>query len=130
MLIFDTSVVIDIERKNEQTLERLKEIKQKYQSPGFLSFISYFELIEGLKKRGLEDSEAREFIENFNVLSAGKKTALELADLKIESEKQDNKTPLADLLIAAQARENDFVVVTKDNHFKKIDVKTEFIEDE
>jgi len=47
--------------------------------------------------------------------------------LKIESEGQGNKVPLADLLIAAQARENDFVVVTKDIHFKKIDVKTEFV---
>jgi len=127
MLIFDTSVVIDIERKEEQTLNRLKEIKEKYQSPGFLSFISYFELMEGLKKQGLEDSEAREFIENFNVLSASKKTALGLADLKIESESRGYKIPLADLLIAAQAKENDFVVVTKDNHFEKIDVKTEFI---
>ncbi len=127
MLIFDTSVVIDIERKDEETLLRLKEIKEKYQSPGFLSFISYFELMEGLKKQGLEDSKAREFIETFNVLKASKKTALELADLKIESERQGNKVPLADLLIAAQARENDFVVVTKDNHFKKIDVKTEFV---
>ena len=127
MLIFDTSVVIDIERKDEETLLRLKEIKEKYQSPGFLSFISYFELMEGLKKQGLEDSKAREFIETFNVLKASKKTALELADLKIESDRQGNKVPLADLLIAAQARENDFVVVTKDNHFKKIDVKTEFV---
>ena len=129
MLIFDTSVIIDIERKDQKTIEQLKEIKQKYQSPGFLSFISYFELLEGLKKQNLEDSEAREFIENFKVLKASKKTAIELADLKIRSEKDGNKIPLADLLIAAQAKENDFVVVTKDDHFNNIDVKTEFIKD-
>lgn len=127
MLIFDTSVVIDIERKNEETLQRLKEIKEKYQSPGFLSFISYFELMEGLKKQGLEDSEARELIEEFKVLKASKRTALELADLKIKTEKNGNKLPLADLLIAAQAKENNFVIVTKDNDFRKIDVRTEFI---
>ncbi|MFP4185696.1 MAG: type II toxin-antitoxin system VapC family toxin [Thermoplasmata archaeon] len=127
MLIFDTSVIIDIERKNEETLQRLKKIKEKYQSPGFLSFISYFELMEGLKKQGLEDSEARELIEEFKVLKASKRTALELAELKIKTEKNGNKLPLADLLIAAQAKENNFVIVTKDNDFRKIDVRTEFI---
>lgn len=127
MLIFDTSVIIDIERKDEHTKERLKEIKRKYESPGFLSFISYFELLEGIKRQGLEESEARKFIENFKVLEATKKTARELADLKIETDDEGNRIPLADLLIAAQAKENDFVVITKDNHFKKIDVRTEFI---
>jgi len=127
MLIFDTSVIIDIERKDERTIRRLEEIKRRYQSPGFLSFISYFELLEGFKRQGLEDSEAREFIENFKVLAATKKTARELADLKIKTDDEGNKVPLADLLIAAQAKEYDFVVITKDNHFKKLDVKTEFI---
>ncbi len=127
MLIFDTSVVIDIERNDDQTKKRLEEIKQKYHAPGFLSFISYFELMEGLKKQGLENSKARDFIENFEVLNASKETAREVADLKIQTEREGNKIPLADLLIAAQAKENDFVVVTKDRHFKDIDVKTEFI---
>ncbi len=127
MLIFDTSVVIDIERNDDQTKKRLEEIKQKYHAPGFLSFISYFELMEGLKKQGLENSKARDFIENFEVLNASKETAREVADLKIQTENEGNKIPLADLLIAAQAKENDFVVVTKDRHFKDIDVKTEFI---
>lgn len=75
----------------------------------------------------MEDSEAREFIENFKVLEATKKAARELADLKIETDDEGSNIPLADLLIAAQAKENDFVVITKDNHFKKIDVRTEFI---
>lgn len=127
MLIFDTSIIIDIERKDERTMRRLEEIKQKYQSPGFLSFISYFELLEGFKRQGLEDSEAREFIENFKVLEATKKTARELADLKIKTDDEGNKIPLADLLVAAQAKEFDFVVITKDDHFKKLDVRTEFI---
>lgn len=127
MLIFDTSVIIDIERKDEHTMERLEEIKQKYRAPGFLSFISYFELLEGIKRQELENTEAREFIENFNVLNATKKTARELADLKIQTDSEGKKIPLADLLIAAQAKENDFVVITKDKHFKDIDVRSEFI---
>ena len=52
----------------------------------------------------------------------------ELADLKIKTEKKRNKLPLSNFSIAAQAKENNFVIVTKDDDFKKIDIRIEFVE--
>src|SRR3989344_4688224 len=115
-LIFDTSILIDIERKNKETIDKIKELRKMYPSPAKIGFISYFEFLLGLKDKSPKNKEmSKEFIEKFNVLQTTKNTADTLVILK-----QRYELPLADLLIAAQTLENNGILITKDNDFKKI----------
>ncbi len=115
-LVFDTSVIIDLEKRNADTIEKLKEIIHLYPEKPAIAFISYFEFLYGLRKKDVRNKEkAIAFIEEFPIIQTTKTTAGILVWLKEKYE-----LPLADLLIASQAIENQSVLVTKDNDFDKI----------
>lgn len=121
-LIFDTSILIDIEKNKGETLDKLRELFRLYPSPPELTFISYFEYLYGLKKRSpknLEDSIS--FIDSFNVLQTTNKTADILSNLKLKYEKKGMEFSLSDFLSACIAIENDFTLLTKDKDFERIE---------
>ena len=121
-LAFDTSILIELERKNQQAIEKIKELSLSQPFPAVLPFISYYEFIRGLKMRRNKDYEKRvAFIDRFNILKTSKKTAEILADLRIKYEHQGITLPLADLLIASQVIENQLTLVTLDKDFEKIE---------
>jgi len=121
-LVFDTSVLIELERKNDFIIDRIRELSKSYNSPAQLSFISYYEFIRGLKIRKPKDYEKKfAFANKFNVLKTSKKTAEILADLRIKYERTGFSLPLADLLIAAQVIENNLVLVSLDKDFERIE---------
>ncbi|MBI4163797.1 MAG: PIN domain-containing protein, partial [Candidatus Aenigmarchaeota archaeon] len=81
-----------------------------------ITFISYFEFLYGIRKKDIRNKEkAISFIEEFSIIQTTKTTAGILVWLKEKYE-----LPLADLLIASQAIENQSVLITKDNDFDKI----------
>ena len=115
-LIFDTSILIDIERKNKETISKIEELKDMYPTQAKIGFISYFEFLLGLKDKSINNKEkSKEFIEKFNVLQTTKNTADNLVILK-----QKYELPLADLLIASQTLENNGILITKDKDFEQI----------
>ena len=115
-LIFDTSILIDIDRGDKKTIAKIEELRKMYPAPATIGFISYFEFLLGLKNKSIKNKEkSKEFIEKFNVLQTTKNTADKLVELK-----QKYELPLADLLIASQVLENNGILITKDNDFKAI----------
>jgi len=121
-LAFDTSMLIELERKNPRIIERIKELSLLHPFPAILPFISYYEFIRGLKMRKNKDYEKRiAFVDRFNILKTSKKTAEILADLRIKYELKGITLPLADLLIASQVIENQLTLVTLDKDFEKIE---------
>ena len=62
-----------------------------------------------------------QFIGTFPVLNAGKETMKILTDLKYDYEKKEIMLPIANLLIAAQAIENNMTLVTMDKGFERIE---------
>ncbi len=115
-LIFDTSIIIDLERANKETISKLQELKQLYPAQPQITFVSYFEFLYGLRKRNPRNKEkALAFIENFPVIQTTKTTASFLVLLKEKYE-----LPLADLLIASQTMESNSILLTKDRDFDKI----------
>ena len=115
-LIFDTSILIDIERKNKETIDKIEELKDMYPTQAKIGFISYFEFLLGLKDKSIKNKEkSKEFIEKFSVLQTTKNTADNLVALK-----QKYELPLADLLIASQTLENNGILITKDKDFEQI----------
>ena len=73
-------------------------------------------------KRDIKNKDSfLDFLNNFIYLHITKKTAEILAELKLNYDNKGLKLPLADLLIAAQTKENNFTLVTKDSHFETIE---------
>lgn len=116
-LVFDTSILIEIERGGEKVLEALKEIKERYPSPPKITFISYFEFLHGLRNKSNEYRERYLALLNaFEVIQTTKITAKVLSILKSNYE-----LSLSDLMIASQVIENDLVLVTRDKDFETIE---------
>jgi predicted nucleic acid-binding protein len=115
-IVIDTSIVIEIERENIEVINKIAELKEIYPSPPKISFITYFEFLEGISKRSIKNKErAMQMIDLFEVIQTTKKTAHNLVNLKGKYE-----FPIPDLIIAAQTIELNGVLVTKDNDFKNI----------
>ena len=121
-LIFDTSILVDIERKRKETVKKLEEISKHHFIAPKITFISYFEFYGGIIEKNIKNKGILIiFINKFMCLRASSKTAEILANLKHKYEKKGIVFGLADLIIAAQVIENNDTLVTKDNAFKKIE---------
>lgn len=120
-LVFDTSILIDIERRDNKVLGKIKELSEIHPAPASITFINYSEFIHGLKIKSPKNKEkGLAFIELFHFLEPTKKTANILSDLKFKYEKLGKSFPLSDLLIASQTIENDMTLVTGDKTFQEI----------
>lgn len=116
-LIFDTSILIELERANKEIIAKINEIRKIYPAPAKISLVSYFEFLYGLKEKSEKNKEkALAFVEKFSVLQTTKTTAHNLAALKSKYE-----FPLADLIIAAQTMEESAILLTKDRDFEEIE---------
>ncbi|MEK6830154.1 MAG: type II toxin-antitoxin system VapC family toxin [Nanoarchaeota archaeon] len=116
ILIFDTSILIELERGNSEIIKKISELRKVYPAPARISFISYFEFLYGLRKRSEKNRDKSiKFVERFDIIQTSKETAEILVNLK-----QNYELPLSDLLIASHVREIKGILVTKDNDFKEI----------
>jgi len=121
-LAFDTSILIELERKNPEIIEKIDKLSRGYPNYPQLPFISYYEFIRGLKIRKDKSYEKKlSFLNKFSILKTSKKTAEILADLRIKYERIGFSLPLADLFISAQVIENQLILVTLDRDFEKIE---------
>ena len=101
-LIFDTSILIELDRGNNEIIKKISDLIKTHPAPAKISFISYFEFLYGLRDKSEKNKrKSMEFIEKFDVIQTSKETAIVLTKLK-----QKHEFPLADLLIAAQVIEN------------------------
>ncbi len=118
IILFDTSVLIDIENRYTKTIEKISKIRPQYPEVPKVSFITYFEFIHGLRKKQPHNKEkSLAFVENFGVVQTTKNTANLLSILK----QKYGDLSFSDLFIAAQCIENNMILVTKDRDFDKIE---------
>lgn len=116
-LILDTSIIIELERKNQQIINKIEELKKLYAAQPKISFITYFEILEGIEGKSEKNKEkARAFIELFETIQTTKAAAKNLVLLRKKYE-----LPIPDLLIAAQTIESDGILITKDKDFRSIE---------
>lgn len=115
-LIFDTSVLIDVEREVKEIMHHVSRLRELYPAPPKISFVTYYEFLYGTRKRNPKNrAQAEIFIDLFELPTITKSTARILARLK-----ETYELPFADLLIAAQVIENDGILVTRDKDFERI----------
>jgi predicted nucleic acid-binding protein len=121
-LVFDTSILIAIERGDKDTINRLEELHKSYPSSPQLTFISFFEYLIGLKIIKNKSSQNNLiFLKKFNVLQTTVSSAEILSDLKIKYDKKGISLSLADLLSASIVIDSGLTLVTKDKEFEKIE---------
>lgn len=121
-LLLDTSILIGMQRKEKEIIEKLNELKKIHFQPASISFINYFEFYYGLIEKSIKNRQIMmDFINKFNCLKASSITAEILAELKNKYEKKGIVIGLADLIIASQAKENNMLLVSTDKTFEKID---------
>ena len=121
-LLFDTSIIIGLERGNKDVIKKISELSKTYSGRPQVSFITYYEFMFGIKNRSPKNqADAVEFINNFYCLPATKKTAEILAELRNKYLAKGLEINLADFIIASHAKENSMVLVTKDRAFEKIE---------
>ena len=121
-LVFDTSVLIAIERGNKETINELENLYKSYPSSPQLTFISSFEYLIGLKIRKNKSFQTNLiFLKKFNVLHTTNSSAEILSNLKIKYDKKGIALSLADLLSASIVIDNNLILVTKDKDFEKIE---------
>lgn len=122
MLVFDTSVIIAIEKENKKVINEVAKLSDIYGGMPQTTFITCYEFLLGIKNRSPKNqAKAVEFLNNFNCLSATRKTAEILSEMRDKYDKRGININLADLIIASQTKENNMVLVTIDKTFKKID---------
>lgn len=116
-LIFDTSVLIEMERENKSVLQHVARLRQSYPAPPKTAFVVYYEFLHGTRNRNpVNKAKAESFIELFEMLVVTKTTAKILSQLKEKYE-----LPFADLFIAAQAKEQQGILITRDKDFERIE---------
>ncbi len=122
MLVFDTSVIIAIEKNNKETAKEISKLSKIYTGQPQITFVTYHEFLFGVKNRSPKNqSKALDFLNNFNCLSASKETAQIMTDLRQKYNKKGVEINLADLIIASQVKENKMTLVSRDKIFEKID---------
>lgn len=89
-----------------------------------LSVVVEAELRYGLQKKRLENSEfgklVHQLIDGFEALPWTSVTAQAFADLRSKSEREGIAIATADMMIAAQAKEHDCVLVTNDQALHRL----------
>ena len=120
-LVLDTSILIDIERRKQSTINILKELSQSHSDPAKITFINQFEFLLGLKEKSPKNKNtAKIFLNEFLSLQTTQFTAEVIAELKQKYDSIGITIPLADLLIATITLEKNCTLVTKDKDFEKI----------
>jgi predicted nucleic acid-binding protein len=121
-LIFDTSILVEIERKNKKLLQTLQKHVRLYPAPAQITFMTYHEFYHGVQPKNIKNKDkALAFLRRFGVLPLSTRTAEILSELKTETDGKGYTLPLADLLIASQVIESNGVLVTRDSDFEKIE---------
>ena len=121
-LVFDTSILIAIERGDKEAINELENLYKSHPSSPQLTFISFFEYLTGLKIRKNKSFQNNLiFLKKFNVLHTTNSSAEILSDLRIKYDQKGITLSLADLLSASIVIDNNLVLVTKDKDFEKIE---------
>lgn len=120
-LIFDTSVIIGLERNDKHVHETIRRLQISHPGQGYTSFMTYFEFIHGLRNKQVHNRDSLlSFLDLFEMLIVTKDTARIMSEIKSKYDLLGVPLSLADTLIAAQAIEHGMALVTRDKAFDQI----------
>lgn len=117
MILLDTSFLIELLSKREAAVIKAQEIDAQ---PKAISSLTLYELFIGaqqLKRVGVIE----EICETIQIIAPEKNIVKRAAFLQLNLRQKGNEIPAFDALIAATALEINAVVLSRDEHFKRVD---------
>lgn len=121
-LILDTDVLIELYKGNKNIITDITDLMQRHPDNPFITFANFSEFYIGFLKKNREKREhALQFLGMFSILHTTRGSAQLFAEIQHMLEKRGEAIPVLDSLIAAIAMEKNMTLVTRDNHFKKIE---------
>lgn len=117
--IFDTNIIIGFLKNDKSIVSKLK-IEKNINT----SVITIGEMFYGAKNsnNSIKNMEIyNDFFKYCNIFGITRKTSEYYADIRFELKKIGKPIPENDIWIAAIAKENDMVIVTRDKHLKDIE---------
>ena len=121
--LVDTDVIINYFHNQKDTLFLFKKIKNK---PINISVVTLIEIEYGITKSSNPEKRRKEFqafVDYFSIKIIPIDSKIGIEFIKIKTDLEKKKAPLADfdLLIAATAKTNNLMLVTKNQkHFKRV----------
>lgn len=113
--LLDSNILVYLLEGRSDVVDSLKKLKVK---SFFISAISYFEVLVGAHKQGLDTVAAQSHLEKFTTLMFDRDMAREALLIQQENSK---KLKFKDLAIASTARWSQLTLVTADKDFKSIE---------
>lgn len=127
MYCLDTNIIIEILRNNLDLVDKVERISG---SGGiFITTITLCELYKGAYLSSKRDFDIRlieDFLSEVDVVGFDIDACKEFGQLYVNLKNLGGMVPEADLMIAAIAKSNELVLITRDKkHFEKIGIKVE-----
>jgi tRNA(fMet)-specific endonuclease VapC len=116
--LLDTNIVIAVLNK-EAAVESQLAGKTIYLGSIVIGELYYGARKSARSKENLAKIEA--FVVNYPILDCTKQTAEQYGSLKQALEAKGSLIPENDMWIAALAKQNNLTLVTRDDHFKRVD---------
>jgi len=120
MLILDTDVLIEIERKNERITDSVEKLREKHPENPAVSSAIYAEVYYGCLVLPEKSKEILNILESLEILSFDKDVAKIFSQLKLNLNKRGMPIPAFDLITASTAIKENATVVSLDTHFKNV----------
>ncbi len=121
MWIFDTSFVIDLFRHEKRALKKAEDVDNTLSTKA-ISVVTAHEVLRGLlyigNEQKLRSGEAA--LSRFEIIPYTYEIAKKAAETDASLAKRGEMLPFPDVVIAATAIVYDLILVTRDEHFKRI----------
>jgi predicted nucleic acid-binding protein len=117
MILLDTRFLIELLNKREPAVIKAQEIDAQ---PTAISSLTLYELFVGAQQLK-KVSDIEEICETIQIIAPEKNIVKRAAFLQRALRQKGNEIPAFDALIAATALEMNAVVLSKDEHFERID---------
>ncbi len=117
MILLDTGFLIEVLSERKEAIIKVREFDTE---PKAISSLSVYELFIGAQQvRRVSDIE--EICETMKIIVPEKRIAKRAAFLQLSLRQKGGEIPAFDVLIAATALEMNAVLLSKDEHFKRVD---------
>lgn len=119
--IIDTSILIEIENNNQKIIEEINTLKKAPLSEISITLFSFCEFYYGAMEKNAKNKEiVKERLQQYRIITPTIETGIKFCEMMYALEKKGKKIAEFDAFIAAQAIENDSILITADKGFTTI----------
>lgn len=125
MYCFDTSIVVDILRNDKRVVNKINSLVGD--SDIFITSITLCELYKGAYGHANTQEKIKiieEFLESVYMLDLDKKSSKCFGEFWQELRKKGNTINDFDVLIASIVKSENLILITRDDHFKSLGIKS------